>query len=80
MRTMGVMASDTLNSGTRRTTFFVLILFLLSSVPLVPNVSADEGIPEELQAQDISAIFDAVSCGMRPTTYIVTQHQLILQM
>ena len=56
-----MMASDTLNSGTRRTTFFVLILFLLSSVPLVPNVSADEGIPEELQAQDISAIFDAVS-------------------
>ena len=58
---MRVMASDTLNSGTRRTTFFVLTLFLLSSVPLVSNVSADMGIPEELQAQEISAIFDAVS-------------------
>ena len=55
------MASDMLNSGTHRTTFFVLIILLLSSVPMVPIVSADEGIPAELQAQGIMAVFDEVS-------------------
>ena len=55
------MASAMLNSGTHRTTFFVLIILLLSSVPMMPIVSADEGIPAELQAQGIIAVFDEVS-------------------
>ena len=61
MPTKKVMAGDMLNSGDRRTTYLVLTILLLSSLPLISNASADQGIPEELQAQDIYALFDNVS-------------------
>ena len=55
IRTSQVMTGDMLNKGNHKTTYFVLSILLLSSLPLVSNVSADQGIPEELQAQDIAA-------------------------
>ena len=61
IKTSQVMTGDMLNRGTHRTTYFVLSILLLSSLPLVSNASADQGIPEELQAQDITAVFDAIS-------------------
>jgi len=56
-----MMAGEMLNGGNRRLTLLVLSILLLSSLPLVPNASADVGIPEELQAQDIDVEFDNVS-------------------
>ncbi len=50
-----------LNGGNRKVTIFVLMLLLLSTIPLVPTTTADEGFPVELQAQDIEAVFDPVS-------------------
>ena len=61
MRTNQVMTGDMLNKGNHKTTLLVLSILLLSSLPLVSNVSADQGTPEELQAQEIVAVFDAVS-------------------
>ena len=61
MKSAGTMAGGMLNGGNRKVTVFVLILLLLSSIPLVPTTSADEGFPVELQAQDIEAVFDPVS-------------------
>lgn len=61
IRTDQVMTGDMLNRGNHRTTYIVLTILLLSSLPMVSNASADEGIAEELQAQDIIAIFDEVS-------------------
>jgi len=55
------MGVSMLNGGNRRTTYFVLSILLLSSLPMLNTVSADIGIPSELQAQDISASFDNVS-------------------
>ena len=61
MKSSQVMAGEMLNGGNRRTTLLVLSILLLSSLPMVPSASADVGIPEELQAQDIFAEFDNVS-------------------
>ena len=57
-----MMAGETLNGGNRRTTYFVLSILLVSSLPMFTTVSAeDQGTPSELQAQDISVSFDNVS-------------------
>ena len=61
MKSNQVMASELLNGGNRKTTYLVLSILLLSSLPMLPSVSADEGIPSELQAQGITAIFDNAS-------------------
>jgi len=61
MRTNRMMAGDMLNSVNRRMTILVLTILLLSSLPLISNASADQGIAEELQAQEITAVFDSVS-------------------
>ena len=61
IRTSQVMTGDMLNKGNHKTTYLVLSILLLSSLPLVSNASADQGIPEELQAQDIDAVFDPVT-------------------
>ena len=55
------MAGGMLNGGNRKTTFFVLSMLLLSSLPMLTNVSADQGTPSDLQAQDIQVSFDNVS-------------------
>ena len=55
------MAGEMLHVGNRRTTYFVLLVLLMSTIPLATNASADQGIPAELQAQEISAVFDDVS-------------------
>ena len=55
------MTGEMLNKGNHKTTYLVLSILLLSSLPLVSNASADQGIPEELQAQDIDAVFDPVT-------------------
>ena len=55
------MAGELLNGGNRKTTYLVLSILLLSSLPMLPSVSADEGIPSELQAQGITAVFDNAS-------------------
>ena len=55
------MAGDMLNSGNRKVTYFVLIVLLFSSIPMVPSATADQGEPEEFQAQYINATFDPVS-------------------
>ena len=57
----GMMAGEMLNVGTRRTTYFVLSILLVSSLPMFTTVSADQGTPSELQAQDIAVSFDNVS-------------------
>ena len=56
-----LMTGDTLNFGRRRTAYFVLTVLVISMIPLVSTASADQGIPAELQAQDILAEFDEVS-------------------
>ena len=56
-----VMGGMMLNGGNRRTTYFVLSILLVSSLPMLSTVSADVGTPSELQAQDISVTFDNVS-------------------
>ena len=56
-----MMAGETLNGGNRRTTYFVLSILLVSSLPMFTTVSADQGTPSELQAQDIAVSFDNVS-------------------
>ena len=56
-----VMGGRMLNGGNRRTTYFVLSILLVSSLPMLNTVSADIGTPSELQAQDISVAFDNVS-------------------
>ena len=56
-----VMGGRMLNGGNRRTTYFVLSILLVSSLPMLNTVSADIGIPDELQAQDITVSFDNVS-------------------
>ena len=56
-----VMGGMMLNGGNRRTTYFVLSILLVSSLPMLSTVSADIGIPSELQAQDITVSFDNVS-------------------
>ena len=56
-----MMAGEMLNVGTRRTTYFVLSILLVSSLPMFTTVSADQGTPSELQAQDIAVSFDNVS-------------------
>ena len=61
MKSIQVMASELLNGGNRKTTYLVLSILLLSSLPMLPSVSADEGIPSELQAQGITAVFDNAS-------------------
>ncbi len=61
MKSNGTMAGGMLNGGNRKVTIFVLMLLLLSTIPLVPTTTADEGFPVELQAQDIEAVFDPVS-------------------
>ena len=61
MKSNQVMASELLNGGNRKTTYLVLSILLLSSLPMIPSVSADEGIPSELQAQGITAVFDNAS-------------------
>ena len=55
------MAGELLNGGNRKTTYLVLSILLLSSLPMISSVSADEGIPSELQAQGITAVFDNAS-------------------
>ena len=55
------MGGRMLNGGNRRTTYFVLSILLVSSLPMLNTVSADIGIPDELQAQDITVSFDNVS-------------------
>ena len=55
------MGGRMLNGGNRRTTYFVLSILLVSSLPMLNTVSADVGIPDELQAQDITVSFDNVS-------------------
>ena len=55
------MAGDMLNSGNRKVTYFVLIVLLFSSIPMVPSATADQGEPDEFQAQYINATFDPVS-------------------
>ena len=61
MKSEHSMTGDMLRVGNRRTTYFVLLVLLMSSIPLVPSSSADVGIPSELQAQEITATFDNVS-------------------
>ena len=61
MRRVQSMTGDTLNSGRRRTAYFVLTVLLISMIPLISTASADQGIPTELQAQDIQVEFDNVS-------------------
>ena len=57
-----MMAGEMLNGGNRRTTYFVLSILLVSSLPMFTTVSAeDQGTPSDLQAQDISVSFDNVS-------------------
>ena len=57
-----VMGGRMLNGGNRRTTYFVLSILLVSSLPMLTNVSAEDvGIPSDLQAQDIQVTFDNVS-------------------
>ncbi|MEL0100569.1 MAG: hypothetical protein VW862_02560, partial [Euryarchaeota archaeon] len=56
-----MMAGEMLNGGNRKLTFFVLIVLLLSSIPLMPTTAADEGNPAELQAQDLQATFVPIS-------------------
>ena len=56
-----VMGGRMLNGGNGRTTYFVLSILLVSSLPMLNTVSADIGIPDELQAQDITVSFDNVS-------------------
>ena len=60
-QSVSVMAGEMLHVGNRRTTYFVLLVLLMSTIPLATNASADQGIPAELQAQEISAVFDDVS-------------------
>ena len=55
------MGVRTLDGGNRRMTYLVLSILLVSSLPMFTTVSADMGIPSELQAQDISVSFDNVS-------------------
>ena len=55
------MAGRMLNVGNRRTTYFVLSILLVSSLPMFTSVSADQGTPSDLQAQDIQVSFDNVS-------------------
>ena len=56
------MGGRMLNGENRRTTYFVLSILLVSSLPMLSNVSADDvGIPSDLQAQDIDVSFDNVS-------------------
>ena len=55
------MARDMLEGVRLKSTTFVLMVLMLSSVPMVPSVSADQGIPAELQAQGIAASFDNLS-------------------
>ena len=58
-RTMG---GRMLNGENRRTTYFVLSILLVSSLPMLSTVSAsDVGTPSDLQAQDIDVTFDNVS-------------------
>ena len=40
-----MMAGEMLNGGNRKLTFFVLVVLLLSSIPLMPTTAADEGNP-----------------------------------
>ena len=56
-----MMGGRMLNGENRRTTYFVLSILLVSSLPMLNTVSADIGTPSELQAQDISVDFDNVS-------------------
>ncbi len=55
------MAGDTLDRKNRKVTYLVLIVLLFSTIPMVPSASADDGLPEQFQAQEIEAIFDPVS-------------------
>lgn len=61
MGTDVLMARELLKGGRHRTTVFILVLLLLSSLPIVPSSSADSGAPEEFQAQGISAIYDVLN-------------------
>ena len=57
-----MMGGRMLNGGNRRTTYFVLSILLVSSLPMLTNASAEDvGIPSDLQAQDIQVTFDNVS-------------------
>tara|TARA_Y100000994_G_scaffold132255_1_gene108398 strand:+ start:1459 stop:4659 length:3201 start_codon:yes stop_codon:yes gene_type:complete len=56
-----VMARDMHKGGGRRTTVFVLVLLLLSSLPMIPSTSADSGDPNDYQAQDITATYDVLN-------------------
>ena len=57
-----MMGGRMLNGGNRKTTYLVLSILLISSLPMLTNVSAEDvGIPSDLQAQDIQVVFDNVS-------------------
>ena len=51
-----MMAGDTLDRKNRKVTYLVLIVLLFSTIPMVPSASADDGLPEQFQAQEIEAI------------------------
>ena len=57
-----LMGGRMLNGENRRTTYFVLSILLVSSLPMLSTVSAsDVGTPSDLQAQEIDVTFDNVS-------------------